>query len=103
MLPDGSLPGNTKLELVTRLVAAFPTPADLEVLTEFYLGRRLTTVAAAWTDQRSLVLAVVNWCQTQGGDTLDRLVQGAVEERPQRADLRALAVRLGYLAADPPP
>jgi hypothetical protein len=102
MLPDGSLPGDFKRELVGLLVDAFPAPANLDALTQFYLDRRLPSLTAGG-DQPTLVLAVVNWCETARGDTLARLLRGAVEQQPHRADLRALAARLGVPPPDPPP
>src|SRR6478672_4186349 len=100
MLPDGSLPGESKRELVTLLAQAFSTPTDLNLLTDFYLNKKLSEITTAETDIQSLVLTVVDWCPAQGGDVLAQLVRGAVKERPQHAALRALAERLGFIVPD---
>ncbi len=96
-MPARPIDGDTKRELVRLLVDTFPTPADLNSLTQFSLDTRLSDITNASTGTPDLALAVVNWCEAQGGDTLPRLVRIACDERPQHADLHTLAARLGFL------
>src|SRR4051812_12038593 len=92
------LDGPTIRELVRLLAEAFPRRTEIELLLAFTIGQPLGAITAEAENIHYLCLQVVNWCQTQGGDTLARLVRGACDERPHRADLHALAARLGFLA-----
>jgi hypothetical protein len=83
-----------KRDLVDLLTQAFPSRSDLSQLTDFYLNTSLNAIPSEANDIRSLAQGVVNWTQVQGGDTLARLLDGAIKERPARNDLKAMRDRL---------
>lgn len=95
--------GLLRRDLVSLLSAAFPNRSDIEMLTSYYLNTSLGMIPTSGNDNRSLFDGIVSWCLAQGGDTLARLIDGAISERASRNDLKAMRQRLaaaGLVSAD---
>src|SRR4051812_20131541 len=102
MLSQPIDPG-TRQELVRQLASAFPTRGELDQLTQFYLNTPLSAIPTEGSDNVSLALGVVTWCERHGNDTLEQLVAGAIEERPNRTELGKLLEKLHPIPSPVPP
>src|SRR5947209_619450 len=93
-MPDGNLDGKTRRELVNLLVEIFPSRDDLALLTRHHLNTPLNNICGEGIPTLHLVSHIIDWCERQGGNTLEELLEGAITERPQRKDLYIMAGRL---------
>jgi hypothetical protein len=97
--------GTLRQDLVTLLAQAFTNRGDLAQLTDFYLSKSLDEIPTQGGTTTALLNGIVGWCLEQGGDTLSRLIDGAIKERPARNDLKAMRDRLvaaGLIAGGAP-
>lgn len=102
--PTATMDGSLRQDLVTLLAQAFPNRSDLAQLTDFYLNKSLDEIPTQGGTTSALINGIVGWCQAQGGDTLARLIDGAIQQRPARNDLKAMRDRLaaaGLIAGSP--
>ena len=81
--------------LRTVLADAFKTRADIANLTEFSLGKTIDQIPTDGNDTMSLIGGVLRWCVSQGGNTLQLLLEGALAHRPYHHDLHKIAGQFG--------
>jgi hypothetical protein len=92
-----ALGGGEQKALKAALMAAFPLPEDLDMLLALRLDRSLAALAPAGRTHEYVVFSVVRASQAEGWTA--ELILAACAARPRRADLAALAERLGLTAA----
>lgn len=76
------------------LTQAFPTRGDIAQLVSFYLETSIEAIPREGNHLGALFLGIVEWCEQQQGGMLKRLIDGAIEMRPLRGDLKALRLRM---------
>lgn len=91
---DISLTGSEFEAFSDALIAAYPTPDDLEILFEHKLGMNLWNVAPSRSPMRHIAFAVLRSAKAQGWTVT--LLQAMVDDSPGNAKVRALANRYGF-------
>jgi hypothetical protein len=90
--PEIRLEGGLRRRLYDALVAAFETPAALDVLAQTYLGQKLAVITGG-TNLAAQVYDLLNW--TEARAELRALIVGARALAPDAAALRAFAAEVG--------
>lgn len=86
------LSGPQYKQLLEALISAFPTPDDLQSMVMFGLGENLHAIASGG-DLRSTIFDLIRWAESRGHT--DKLIKGALEEKPDNPKLRDFAASVG--------
>jgi V8-like Glu-specific endopeptidase len=91
--------GKKRREIREALVAAFPMPKDLRMLTDDVLNVPLQNVTGINNDMETMVFDLIGWAQARG--RLTELVIGAAAVNSGAAPLQTLASQFQFVAAVP--
>jgi hypothetical protein len=91
--------GKKRREIREALVAAFPMPKDLRMLTDEVLNVPLQNITGMNNDMETMVFDLIGWAHARG--KLTDLVIGAVEVNPGAESLKALADQFHFVASVP--